>query len=175
MTLTISFCSLLSIGGGGFLGHIPLCVVSFFLILFFFASLFLVSLCLGFPFSSARTGAGGRCWGLLSSVVGFLLSAAFRFCCIRVSFMGSGNGGRFGTVSHSQWSSGRTTAPANPNICTLLAGPCGGLFFVLRVSLTPLTDYLILPFTAFPSSPLFICLSSPCSLRLGYLVRYTVC
>ena len=30
-------------------------------------------------------------------------------------------------------------------------------FFVLRVSLTPLTDYLILPFTAFPSSPFFIC------------------
>ena len=89
--------------------------------------------------------------------------------------MGSANGGRFGTVSHSQWSSGRTTAPANPNICTLLAGPCGGLDFisVLRVSLTPLTDYLIWRLSQSVFSLLSISFYFLSSLHLGYLVRYT--
>jgi hypothetical protein len=82
--------------------------------------------------------------------VGGFVSSGLLFCLLdshlastALSFMGSANGGRVGTVSHSQWSSGRTTAPANL-IPALLAGPCGGLYFVLRVSLTPLTDYLIL-------------------------------
>lgn len=94
---------------------------------------------------SVRSGAA---WVLGASfprgLLFFLLGCLFRiFASAALSFMGSANGGRVGTVSHSQWSSGRTTAPANL-IPALLAGPCGGLYFVLRVSLTPLTDYLIL-------------------------------
>ncbi|KAK4106126.1 hypothetical protein N658DRAFT_7772 [Parathielavia hyrcaniae] len=87
--------------------------------------------------------------------------------------MGSANGGRFGTVSHSQWSSGRATAPANPNICTVGWSMWrASFFFVLRVSLTPLTDLLILNLHSFSSSLVIFFF---CSLRLGYLVRYTVC
>ena len=95
--------------------------------------------------SFRRSGQAPRgCWGL--RFLGDCYSSGFllHFASAALSFMGSANGGRFGTVSHSQWSSGRTTAPANL-IPALLAGPCGGLYFVLRVSLTPLTDYLILP------------------------------
>jgi len=107
-------------------------------------------------------------------VLGASLPRGLLFCLLgcfshlastALSFVGSANGGRVGTVSHSQWSSGRTTAPANL-IPALLAGPCGGLYFVLRVSLTPLTDYLILTsHSLFSCSSLYFASSRiPCSI-----------
>jgi hypothetical protein len=64
-------------------------------------------------------------------------------CCISLLLHIVGGigkwGGRFGTVSHSEWSSGRAAAPAN-----LISAHCwlvhveGYFPFLLRVSLTPL-------------------------------------
>ncbi|KAH6636130.1 hypothetical protein F5144DRAFT_166816 [Chaetomium tenue] len=163
MTLTISYVCQVWLGfpKGIYLS------ASFFPFLLFFPWCFLFP-CGGNVFCRSGQAPCG-CWGLryLGDCSSALLGCFSHLASAALSFMGSANGGRAGTVSHTEWSSGRTTAPANL-IPALLAGPCGGLYFVLRVSLTPLTDYLIL------SSQRFL-LFSPTSLRLGYLVRYTVC
>lgn len=116
------------------------------------------------------------------SYLGFFVAFAciFVFALPRRIITGSATRGRFRTVSHSQWSSGRTTAPANPNICTvgwsmwraLFRSPC---------SINPFYSLFNLAFSAFPSFPFCFSflstLNSPLpslsSLLLGYLVRYT--
>lgn len=124
------------------------------------------------------------CWGLryLGDCSSALLGCFSHLASAALSFMGSANGGRAGTVSHTEWSSGRTTAPANL-IPALLAGPCGGLYFVLRVSLTPLTDYLILSsqrfllfFSYFTSTRIpcsIYCLFFPCIFPTRFVLLFT--
>ena len=101
-----------------FLGPIPLSV--FFLFSFF--SFCFLERALSLVRSRRQGGVGG-----------FFLEDWYSSGCLlhftsASSFMVSANGGRFGTVSHFCGPVGDHRS-RKPNICTLLAGPCGGFFF----------------------------------------------
>ncbi|KAL2145146.1 hypothetical protein VTI28DRAFT_7896 [Corynascus sepedonium] len=81
----------------------------------------------------------GVFWGFLWGLLFLHWFCAFRFCCIIVHGLGKWGQVWYGFAS-VQWEDHRSR---KPNICTV--GWSMWRALLLRVSLTPLTDYLILP------------------------------